>query len=106
MKTRLLKKGRVLLPILLALVLATGGLVGLASGADGAAKGKTYEVTVSGSTTGMTSQDKGPALEIGGELSGNFQIMVDSKGQKFVIPRTRSNWIRSLRGLLMAILQR
>jgi len=88
MKTRLLRKGRVMLPILLALVLATGGLVGMASGADGAAKYKTYNLTVdSDKTTGdmAFSMNDSPAMTTTSKSSGGFQMLVDAKG-KFVIP--------------------
>jgi len=88
MKTRLLRKGRVMLPILLALVLATGGLVGMASGADGAAKYKTYNLTVdSDKTTGdmAFSMNDSPPMTTTSKSSGGFQMLVDAKG-KFVIP--------------------
>jgi len=77
-----------MLPILLALVLATGGLVGMASGADGAAKYKTYNLTVdSDKTTGdmAFSMNDSPAMTTTSKSSGGFQMLVDAKG-KFVIP--------------------
>jgi len=77
-----------MLPVLLALVLATGGLVGLASGADGAAKYKTYNVTVNTEKShgeSAFSMNDMAAMEVTQEYSGGFQMLVDAKG-KFVIP--------------------
>jgi len=75
-----------MLPILLALVLATGGLVGMASGADGASKYKDYKVTVvDGEGTSLVSMNNSPALTIDSGISGSFHMYVDAKG-KFVIP--------------------
>jgi len=88
MMTRLLKKGRMMLPILLALVLAAGGLVGMASGADGAAKYKTYNITVNSEKShgeSAFSMNDTAAMEVTQEYGGGFQMLVDAKG-KFVIP--------------------
>jgi len=88
MTTRLLKKGRTMLPILLALVLATGGLVGLASGADGAAAYKTYNITVNTEKShgeSAFSMNDSPKMETTSTYGGGFQMLVDAKG-KFVIP--------------------
>jgi len=77
-----------MLPILLALVLATGGLVGMASGADGAAKYKTYNLTLNSekSTGNMAfSMNDGAPMATTAISSGGFQMLVDAKG-KFVIP--------------------
>jgi len=88
MKTGLLRKARVMLPILLALVLATGGLVGMASGADGAAKYKTYNLTLNSEKStaeNLFSMNDGAAMTTTATSSGGFQMLVDAKG-KFVIP--------------------
>jgi len=88
MKTGLLRKARVMLPILLALVLATGGLVGMASGADGAAKYKTYNLTLNSEKStadNAFSMNDGAAMTTTAISSGGFQMLVDAKG-KFVIP--------------------
>jgi len=81
-------KGRVMLPILLALVLATGGLVGLASGADGAAKYKTYNITIntekSHGEANFSMNDTAP-MSTETIYNGGFQMLVDAKG-KYVIP--------------------
>jgi len=75
-----------MLPILLALVLATGGLVGMASGADGAAAYKDYTVTVADSSgQSLVSMNNSPALTIDQTFEGSFHMLVDAKG-KFVIP--------------------
>jgi len=57
----------------------------------------TYTVSVGGGTTGIISQDKGPGLEMGGELSGSFQMKVDSKG-KILIPKKTFKLTQKLLG--------
>lgn len=90
MKAQLLKKGRMVLPIFLVVALVAAGVIGLAASANAAAKGTTYTVTIASgsSATGVTSQDKGPALEIGGTLSGSFQMIVDAKGGVVIPAKT------------------
>jgi len=89
MKVQLFKKCRVILPIILVMVLATAGLIGIASGANAAAKGTTYTVTLgAGSGQDSTSGYGGTkaTMEVPGDLSGSFQMIVDAKG-KVLIPK-------------------
>jgi hypothetical protein len=78
MKAQLLKKFRVVLPIILALVLATAGVIGIASGANAAAKGTTYTCTLADGSTGKStaSINNLPGLEMGATLTGSFQMIV------------------------------
>jgi hypothetical protein len=87
MRAQLFKKGRMVLPIILAMVLVAAGVIGIASGANAAAKGTTYTCTLTDASTGASqaSINKLPALEMKSAISGSFQIIVDPKGG-FVIP--------------------
>jgi hypothetical protein len=89
MKVQLFKKCRVILPIILVMVLATAGLIGIASGANAAAKATTYTVTLGeGSAQDSTSGYGGTTakMDVPGDMKGSFQMIVDAKG-KVVIPK-------------------